>query len=89
MKVLEPKHQCSPIIATAPLELLYMDFTSIEMTMELDQPSNVVSILVFCDNFTKHIMAYMTPDQTAKSVAKFLWQGYILIFGALAKLLSY
>ena len=29
-----------------------------------------------------------TPNQTVKTVAKFLWQGYILIFGALAKLLS-
>ena len=32
-------------------------------------------------------MAYMTPDQTVKTVAKFLWQGYILIFGAFARLL--
>ena len=33
-------------------------------------------------------MAYVTPDQMAKSVAKFLWQGYISIFGAPARLLS-
>ena len=33
-------------------------------------------------------MTYVTPDQMAKTVAKFLWQGYISIFGALAKLLS-
>ena len=36
----------------------------------------------------QNIMAYMIPDQTAKTVAKFLWQGYILIFGTLAKILS-
>ena len=30
----------------------------------------------------------MTPDQTAKTVAKFLWQGYILILRVLAKFLS-
>ena len=54
--------------------------------MELDEPPNVVSVLVFLDHFAKHIMAYVTPNQTAKTVAKFLWQGYILIFGALAKL---
>ena len=36
----------------------------------------------------KHIMAYVTPNQTAKTIAKFLWQRYISIFGALAKLLS-
>ena len=77
-----------PIIATAPLELLHMDFTSIKMTMELDQPPNMVSVLVFCNHFMKHVMAYMTTNQTAKTVAKFLWQGYISIFRALAKLLS-
>ena len=31
---------------------------------------------------------YVTPDQTAKTVAKFLWQGYILIFRTLGKILS-
>ena len=76
-----------PIIVTAPLELLHVDFTSIEM-MELDQPPNVVNILVFCDHFTKHLMAYVTPDQTVKTVAKFLWQVYISIFRGLARLLS-
>ena len=33
-------------------------------------------------------MVYVTPDQMAKTVAKCLWQGYILIFRAPAKLLS-
>ena len=77
-----------PIIVTAPLELLHIDFTSIETTMELDQPPNMVNVLVFCDHFMKHIMAYMTLDQTVKTVAKFLWQVYISIFRALAMLLS-
>ena len=36
----------------------------------------------------KHVLAYVTPDQTAKTVAKFLHRGYISIFGALARLLS-
>ena len=63
------KAQMRPIIVTAPLELLHMDFTSIETTMELDQPPNVVNILVFCNHFTKHVMAHVTPNQTAKTVA--------------------
>ena len=71
-----------PIIVTAPLELLHIDFMSIEMTMEFDQPHNVVNVLVFCDQFTKHVMAYVAPGQTVKTVAKFLLQGYILIFGS-------
>ena len=77
-----------PIIVSAPLEFLHIDFLSIEMTMEFDQPPNMVNVLVFCAHFMKHIMAYVTLEQTAKTVAKFLWQGYISIFGALAKLLS-
>ena len=76
------------ILVTSLLELLHVDFTGIEMTMELDQPSCIVIGLVFCNHFTRHVMAYMTLDQTAKTVARFLWQGYISIFGALAKLLS-
>ena len=76
-----------PIIVTAPLELLHVD-SHIEMTMELGQPPNMVNVLVYCDHFTKHILTYVTPDQTAKTVAMFLWQGFISIFRALAKLLS-
>ena len=51
-----------PIIITAPLELLHVDFTSIETTMELDQLPNMVNLLVFCNHFTKHVMTYMTPN---------------------------
>ena len=75
-------------MATAPLDLLHVDFTSIEMAMELNQLSRVANVLVFQDHFTKQVMAYVTPDQTAKTVAKFLDQGYISIFGAPARLLS-
>ena len=58
------------------------------MTLELNRLPKVINILVFQDHFTKHIMAYVTPNQTAKTVAKFLCQGYISIFGAPARLLS-
>ena len=83
-----PKVPLHLIVATAPLDLLHIDFTSIEMTMELNQLARVANILVFQDHFMKHIMAYVNPDQTAKTVTKFLYQGYILIFGALARFLS-
>ena len=82
------KAPVQPIIVTTPLELLHVDFASIETMMEVDQPPNVVNLLVFCNHFMKHVIAYITPHQTAKSFAKFLCQGYIPIFGAPAKLLS-
>ena len=83
-----PKAPLCPIVATAPLDLLHVDFTSIETTMELDKSPRVANVLVFKDHFTKHVLAYVTPDQTAKTIAKFLYGGYISIFGALARLLS-
>ena len=83
-----PKVPLYPFVATTPLDLLHVDFTSTEMTMELNQPPRVTNVLVFQDHLTKHIMVYVTPNQTAKIVAKFLYQGYISIFRALARLLS-
>ena len=56
--------------------------------MELDRSPQVANVLVFQDHFTKHVLAYVTPDQTVKTIAKFLYGGYISIFGALARLLS-
>ena len=77
-----------PIVATTPLDLLHVDFTSTEITMELNRPVKVTNVLVFQDHFMKHVMPYMTPDQTAKTVAKILYQGYISIFRAPARILS-
>ena len=83
-----PKAPVCPIVATAPLDLLHADFTSIETTLELNQLPRVTNILVFQDHFTKHVLAYVTPDQTAETIAKFLYGGYISIFGTPARLLS-
>ena len=83
-----PKAPLCPIVATAPLDLLHVDFTSIETMMELNQSPRVTNFLVLQDHFTKHVLAYVTPDQTAKTVTKFLYGGYISIFEALARLIS-
>ena len=83
-----PKAPLHPIMATAPLDLLHVDFTSMETMLEPNQSPRVTNTLGFQDHFTKHVLAYVTPDQTAKTVAKFLYQGYISIFGALARFLS-
>ena len=88
MKALMPKPQCHPSLLLYHWSCYTLTFSSIEMMMELDQPPNVVNGLVFFDHFMKHVMTYMTLDQTVKTVAKFLWQGYISIFRALVRLLS-
>ena len=83
-----PKAPLHPVMATAPLDVLHVDFTSTETTLEPNQSPRVANVLVFQDNFTKHVLPYLTPNQTAKTIAKFLYQGYISIIGALARILS-
>ena len=75
-------------MATTPLDFLHVDFASIETMMELNQSPRVTNILVFQDHFTKHVLAYVTPNQTAKTIAKFLYGGYVSILGPPARLLS-
>ena len=62
-----------PIMTTPMLDLLHVDFTSIETTLELNKSPKVTNVLVFQDHFMKYVLAYVTPDQTAKSIAKFLY----------------
>ena len=88
MKVAPQKAPLCPTVATAPLDLLHVDFTSIETTMELDKSPWVANVLVFQDHFTKYVLVYVTPNQTATTVARFLYGGFISIFGAPARLLS-
>ena len=83
-----PKVRLHPIVSTAPMDLLHIDFTGIKTTMELNRLTKVVNVLVFQDHFTKHIMVYVTPNQTTKTITKFLYQGYISIFRAPHRLLS-
>ena len=45
--------------------------------MELNQSPRVTNVLVFQDHFTKHTLAYVTPNQTVKTITTFLYGGYI------------
>ena len=77
IRVAPPRAPLCPIVATTPLDLLHVDFTSIETTLKLNQLPRVTNVLVFQDHFTKHVLAYVTPNQTAKTIAKFLYGCYI------------
>ena len=58
----EPLH---PIIVTAPLDLVHIDFTSIEVSGDdnLHTTPAIVPVLVITDHFTRHSMAFVTKDQ--------------------------
>ena len=61
----------NPIMSTAPMDLLHVDFTSIKMTMELNRLPKVMNVLVFQDHFMKHIMAYVTLTRPQRMLPSF------------------
>lgn len=64
------------IQATRPLQLVCMDFLSLE-----PDRSNTRDILVITDFFTKYAVAIPTPNQKARTVAKCLWENFIVHYG--------
>ena len=62
-----PKAPLCPIRAHAPPELVHLDYTSIESTMELNKPPVVKNVLVITNHFMRHTLAVVTKDQTAKT----------------------
>ena len=83
-----PRAPLCPIQAYTPLELVHLDYTSKESTMELKKPPMVKIVLVMADHFMRYALAVMTKDQTAKTVARVFYEHFIAVFGAPAKLLS-
>ena len=70
-----------PIRAHAPLELVHIDFTSAELTMELNNLPSVKNVLVITDHFMCYALAVVTKEQMAKTVAKVLYERFISVFG--------
>ena len=64
------------INTTRPLELVCMDFLSIE-----PDSKNTKDILVITDHFTKYAVAIPTRDQKASTVAKSLWEHFLVHYG--------
>ena len=83
-----PRAPLCPIWAYALLELVHLDYTSIESTMELNKPPVVKNVLMMMDHFTMYALAVVMKDQTAKTVAKVFYEHFIAVFGAPTKLLS-
>ena len=83
-----PKAPLCPIRVHTPLELVHVDFTSMESTMELNKSPSVKNVLVITDHFMCYALAVMTKDQTAKTIAKVLYERFITVFGMPVKLLS-
>uniref|UniRef100_A0A8C5DDY6 Gypsy retrotransposon integrase-like protein 1 n=1 Tax=Gouania willdenowi TaxID=441366 RepID=A0A8C5DDY6_GOUWI len=72
-----PDH-AAPLVnirTSRPLELVCMDYLSVE------PDGRIKDILVMTDHFTKYAIAEPTPNQKATTVAKCLWDNFLVHYG--------
>lgn len=74
-----PPDKAAPLVniqTSRPLELVCMDFLSLE-----PDSKNTKDILVITDHFTKYAVAIPTRDQKASTVARCLWEHFLVHYG--------
>ncbi len=64
------------ITTSSPLELICIDFWSAE-----DHNNKSIDVLVVTDHFTKLACAYPCSNQSAKTVARVLWNNFFCVYG--------
>ena len=69
-KAIPERSELNPILVTRPLELVHMDF----LTIECGTSDKEVNILIVTDHFTRYAQVYVTKSQTASVVANTLWE---------------
>ena len=72
-----------PILVTQPLELVHMDYLSLEPSK-----GNIENVLVITDHFTRYALAYPSKTQTAQATARILWDNFICYYGFPQKFIS-
>ena len=72
-----------PIYVTQPLELVHMDYLSLELSK-----GKIENVLVITDHFTRYALAYPSKTQTAQATARILWDNFICHYGFPENLIS-
>ena len=72
-----------PIHVTQPLELVHMDYLSLELSK-----GNIENVLVITDHFTRYALAYPSKTQTDQATARILWDNFICHYGFPEKFIS-
>ena len=77
-----------PIICTEPLDLVHIDYVSMEVTVGMKEKPVVKNVLVVEDHFTCYTQTCGTNNHTARITARVLYNELFSVFGFPRRLMS-
>ena len=90
-RIFEAKPQIpplEPILCTEPLDLVHIDYVSMEVTVGVTEKPVMKNVLVVEDHFTCFTQAYVTNNHTARTTARMLYNEFFSVFGFPRQLMS-
>ena len=69
------------ILCTEPLDLVHIDYMSMEVTVGIKEKPVMKNVLIVKDHFTCYIQAYVTNNHTACTMARILYNKFFSVFG--------
>ena len=70
-----------PILCMEPLNLIHIDYISMETTVGVNETPVMKNVLVVEDHFTRYTQAYITNNHTMCTMACILYNEFFLVFG--------
>ena len=90
-RIFEAKPQILPmesILCTKPLDLVHIDYMSMEVTMGIKEKLVINNVLVVKDHFTRYTQVYVTNNQTTHTTACVLYNKFFSVFRFPRRLMS-
>ena len=77
-----------PILCTEPLDLVHIDYVSMEVTVGIKEKPVIKNVLVVKDHFTHYTQVYVTNNHTMRTTARILYNEFFSVFGFPRRLMS-
>ena len=90
-RIFEAKPQIppmEPILCTEPLDLVHIDYMSMEVMVGIKEKPVVKNVLVVEDHLTCYTQAYVTNNHTTRTMAHILYNKFFSVFGFPRRLMS-
>ena len=77
-----------PILCTEPLDLVHIDYVSMEVTVGVTEKPVMKNVLVVEDHLTCFTQVYVTNNHTTRTTARILYNEFFSVFGFRRRLMS-